>query len=142
MSFFGETKTLSPVVGDLSTIPVKKAGLGLLNSLMSAQEKCLRSQWGSAELVFDVTGWGFLSNANHLWTLSEEQRDRKKSCDVAYESRRKGLVRNIQGTDNCLLLSSKITGAWMSVCGNTISGIVLSATEFRYFYVLATTSLP
>ena len=31
--FFGKTKTLSPIVGDLSTIPFKKYGLGLLNIL-------------------------------------------------------------------------------------------------------------
>ena len=28
---FGNTKTLSPVVGDLCTMPVRKSGLGLLN---------------------------------------------------------------------------------------------------------------
>ena len=33
--FFGNTKTLSPVVGALSMIPVSKAGLGLLNPVTS-----------------------------------------------------------------------------------------------------------
>ena len=37
--FFGKTKTLSPVVGDLSTTPVKKSGLGLTNTVTSAQDK-------------------------------------------------------------------------------------------------------
>ena len=37
--FFGDTKTLSPFVGDLSTMPVKKFGLGLLNPVTSDQEK-------------------------------------------------------------------------------------------------------
>ena len=36
--FFRNTKSLSPVLGDLSTIPVKKSGLGLLNPVTSSQE--------------------------------------------------------------------------------------------------------
>ena len=37
--FFGNMKTLSPIVGDLSTTPVNKSGLGLLNPVTSAWEK-------------------------------------------------------------------------------------------------------
>ena len=50
-----------------------------------------------------------------------------------YESRPKGLVSDLQGTDKRLLTYSKRKGGWMSVCSNTVSGTVLSATEFRYF---------
>ena len=85
---------------------------------------------------------GAFSNANHLWSLSEERSDRKKAQGTTYESKLKGLVSYLQGTDKCLLLRTKITGAWMSVCGTTVSGTVLSATEFLDFYVLALTSLP
>ena len=56
--FFGKTKTLSPVVGALSTIPVKKSRLGLLYPVTSSQEKYLRSQRGSVELVQAVMGGG------------------------------------------------------------------------------------
>ena len=69
--FFGNTKTLSPVVGALSMIPVKKSVLGILNPLTSAQEKHLRSTRGSTELVRAVTVGGAFSNAGHLRTLSE-----------------------------------------------------------------------
>ena len=41
--FFGRTKTLSPVVGAISTMPVSKAGLGLLNPFTSAHENYLSS---------------------------------------------------------------------------------------------------
>ena len=41
--FFRKTKTLSPVVGALSTMPVRKYGLGLLNPVTSEQEKYLSS---------------------------------------------------------------------------------------------------
>ena len=35
--FFGKSKTLPPIVGALSTFPVKKAGLGLQNPVTSAK---------------------------------------------------------------------------------------------------------
>ena len=131
--FFGNTKTLSPVVGSLSTMPDKKAGLGILNPVTSAQEKYLGSTRGSVELVRAVTGGGEFSNANHLWTISEERRDGKKAWDIAYKSRLKVLVSDLQGTDKRLLLRAKSTGAWLSVHGTTVSVTVLSATEFQDF---------
>ena len=54
--FFGKMKTLSPIVGSISTMLVKKAGLGLLNTVTSAQEKYLSYQRGIAELFQAVTG--------------------------------------------------------------------------------------
>ena len=69
--FFRKTKTLSPIVGDIVTMPFKKYGLGLLNPVTSAQEKYLISQWGSAELIQAVTEGGTFSNADHIWTLGE-----------------------------------------------------------------------
>ena len=77
--FFGKTKPLSPISGALSKIPVKKSGLGLLNPVTSVKEKYLSSQWGSAELIWDVMGGGELSNADQLLALGEERRDGKKS---------------------------------------------------------------
>ena len=66
---FGKTKTLSPIVGTLSTMPIKVARLGLLNLVTSLKEKYLSSQRGSAELVRDVTGGGVFPNAYHLQRL-------------------------------------------------------------------------
>ena len=80
-----------------------------------------------------MTGGGAFSNANHLRTLIEEQRDGKKDQDATYKSSLKVLVRNLKGTNKRLLLHAKITGACQSVRSTTVSGTVLSATEFRYF---------
>ena len=112
---------------------VNKSGLGLLNPVTLAKEKYLSSTRGIVELVRYVTGGGTFSNADHLWTLSEERCDGKQVRDVACKSRLKGLVGNPKGTDKSLLLHAKGTGAWMSVCGTTFSGTVLSATEFWDF---------
>ena len=115
--------------------------MGLLNPVASEQEKSLRSTRGSSELAWAVTGGGAFSNADHLRNLSEEQHDGKKDREIVYEYRLKGLVRNIKGTDKHLLLHAKCAGAWLSVRGTTVSGTVLSATEFWDFYVIVITSL-
>ena len=89
-----------------------------------------------------MTRGGAFSNSEHLWTLSEKQRDGKKDWDVAHESRIKSLLSDVKVTDKPLFLRSKSTSAWMIVRGTTALGIVLSTTESRYFYVLVIKSLP
>ena len=109
-----------------------KAGLGFLNPVTSDKEKYLSSTRGSAELVRALTG-GEILHADHFRTLSEECRERNKARDVAYKYRLKCLVRNIKDTDKRLILRAKITGAWLSVRGTTVSGTVLSAANFFGF---------
>ena len=65
--------------------------------------------------------------------LGEERRDGKKDWEYAYKTKLKDLVRNLKGTIWRLIIHSKITGAWLSVRDNTVSGTVLSATLFRDF---------
>ena len=79
-------------------------------------------------MVWAVTGRGSFSNVDNLLTLSDERRDGKKYWDAAYEYKLKGLVINIKVTHKRLILRIKNTGAWLSVCGTTVSGTVLSAT--------------
>ena len=73
-------------------------------------------------------GRGGFFNTDHLRTLSEDLHDGKEDRDVEYESRLKGLVNDLKGTDKRLLLRAKSTGAWLSVRGTIVSGTVLSAT--------------
>ena len=88
-------------------MPVKKSELGLLNTVTSSQEKYLSYQRGSAELVQAVTGGGEFSNADHLQTLGEERRERKKDRDAAYKTKLKGLVCDLKGTNTRLIPSIK-----------------------------------
>ena len=80
-----------------------------------------------------MTGAGAFSNANHLRTLGEERRDGNKYQDAVFETKLKGLFRDLKGTNKRLILRAKSTGAWLSVRGTTVSGTVLSATKFRDF---------
>ena len=76
--FFAKSKYLSPIVGTLSKMPVKKSGLGLLNPLTSANEKYLISQRASTELIRYLTGEGKLSNSDHPWCSGKKgMTDRK-----------------------------------------------------------------
>ena len=60
-------------------------------------------------MIRDVTGGGEFSNAEHLWTLGYERRDRKKDQEAAYETKLKGYFRNLKGTNRRLILHTKIT---------------------------------
>ena len=82
------------------------------------------------ELIRAVTGGGAFSNADHLRTIGEERRDGQKDWEVANKNKLKGLVQYLKGTNRRLILRAKITGAWLSVRSNTVSGTVFSATEF------------
>ena len=85
------------------------------------------------ELVRGVLGGGAFSDADHIQTLSEERRDGKKDRGAAYKSKFKGLVSDLTGTDKCLLLREKSTGAWPSVRDTIVSRTLLSATEVLGF---------
>ena len=77
--FLVKSKSFSPIVVNISTIPVKKSGLDLLNPMTSVNKKYLSLQRASTELLKYVTGEVNFSNANHLLVLREEKRDGKKS---------------------------------------------------------------
>ena len=109
--------------------------------MTSAQDKYLRPQRGSEELVWAVTGGESISSSAHLRTISEEIRDGKKDRDAAYESKLKVLVRYLKGTDKRLLLCAKSTGACLKVRGTTVSGTVLSDMTFWGVYVHVITFL-
>ena len=49
--FFGKSKSLSPIIRTLSTMLVKKSGLGLLNVMTFVKEKYLTLQRASTELI-------------------------------------------------------------------------------------------
>ena len=56
--FFRKTKSLSPIVGALSKILVKKSSVGFLNIVTSENEKYLSFQRASAELIQAMPGGG------------------------------------------------------------------------------------
>ena len=78
-------------------------------------------------------GEGGGSNSDHLPTLGEERRDKQKYREVENETKLKVLFQYLKVTHSHLILQDKITGAWLSVRGTTVSGTVLSATEFRNY---------
>ena len=112
---------------------VDKSGLGILNPVMSAKEKYLSSQRENAKLIQSVTGGGEFSNSEYLRKLREEKRDGQKDRYEVNKTKLKGLVQDIKGTNRCLILRAKNTGAWLSVHSTTVSGTVFSAIEFLDF---------
>ena len=52
--FFVKSKSLSPIVGTLSKMRVKKSGMGLLNPVVWLNEQCLSLQHAITELIWAV----------------------------------------------------------------------------------------
>ena len=113
--FFVKIKSLSPIVGALSTLLVNKVGLGPLNPVILEKEKYLSSQQESVELIMDLTGGGSFSNSRHLLAIKEDRIDGHKNRDDTNYATLKVLVGYLIGTDQRLLLCAKNTGSWMNV---------------------------
>ena len=77
-----------------------------------------------------MQGGGAFSNADHLRTLGEERCDGKKDQEVVNKNKLKVLVQDLKFTNRLLIIRAKSMGAWLSVCGTTVSGTVLSTMEF------------
>ena len=75
-------------------------------------------------MVQSVPVGGAFSNANHLWTQSEERRDGNKNRDIVYKSILKCLVSNIKGTDKHLLLRSRLLVIYHRFMQETIRKMV------------------
>ena len=136
--FFGKSKSLTPLTGILSTMPVKKAGLGLQNPVTSADEKYLSSRRASTELIRAVTGEGEFSTADHFLTLREERRDGQKRRDDANGAKIKELVDDLKAPDHRLILRTKNTGSWLNVRGTTVTGTVLAAIDGNFPFSITT----
>ena len=102
--FFRTEKNLSPIIGALSTMPVKKDGLGPLNLATSVKENYLISQWGSAGIIRAVTRGGAFSDANHLLDPRRGKHDGQKDRDDTNKTKIDGLVKYLKGTNRPLNL--------------------------------------
>ena len=60
----------------------------------------------------------------------EERHDIKTIRDDANDANIRGLVNNLKAPDLHRILCAKHTGSWMTVQSTTVTGTVLSATDF------------
>ena len=77
--FLRKKKHLSPIVGSLSTAPVKKSGLSLLNPVTSANKKYPSFQWASTELIWAVTGEVIFPTPITFWRSGKKSTMNRKS---------------------------------------------------------------
>ena len=131
--FFWKPKSLPPIVGTLSTILVKKSGLGLQYLVTPDNKKYLSLLRANSKLIGSVTGASKISTANHLLELREEWHDGITLWDDAHGAKLKGLVKDLEALDRRLILSTKSTGSWMTIRGTIITGTLIAATEFCDF---------
>ena len=65
--------------------------------------------------------------------LGEEKSEGQKKHYDVNDTKLKGLVRDLDGTDRCLILCANSIGACLNLQGNMETGIVLAVTEFCDF---------
>ena len=114
-------------------MPVKKSNLCLQNLVTSANDKYLSLLREISEMIGYVMGTSTFSTANHLLVLREERCEGLKIQDDANNAKLKGLINDHKSPGGRLVLRAKNTGSWLTAQGSTVTGIVLAATEFRYF---------
>ena len=130
---FVETKTLCPIVVTLSTITVKKSGLGLKNPVTSAHKKIDISQRTSIYLVNEVTGESKFSTTDHVIAVRDER------SEGGEERNRDNKIKLAETVQECPKLESRImlhmnnVGSWLTAHGTTVTGTVLAGMEFRDF---------
>ena len=129
--FFGESKYLPPIIGTLSTMPVKKSGLGLQYPVTPASEKYLSFLRTRSKLIGYVTGERSFSTDGHLMVFREERHDGPKIRDGSKGAKLKGLVDDLEAPERRLILCANNTGLWLTVQDTTVTSTVLAATEFR-----------
>ena len=122
-------------------MPDKKSGLGLKYLVTSTNKKYLSSLHASSELIGYITENKAVSTAKHLLDLREERRDKKIQYG-ANKEKIKGLVKDLEAFERCLILCVKNTGSWLTVWGTKVIITVFAATEFSYFCALVMILLP
>ena len=115
LPFLWKVKNLLPIVGTLSTMLVKKAGLGLLNLVTFLNMKYRSLKRSRTWLIQDVTGEDVFSNDDQLLALREERLAGNKNGYDVNGAKLKEIVTNLNGTDHCLILRTKNIGAWLNV---------------------------
>ena len=73
-----------------------------------------------------MAGVEALSNAEHLLVLREERRDKQKNRDDVNGAKIKDLIRDLDTTNQSLILHAKCTGSWVNVHSNMVTGTVLA----------------
>ena len=93
-------------------------------------------------LIGAVKGeWDF-SIADHIHAVKGERRDGKKYWDAANDEKLHGTVSDQGAFEKRMFLHAKHMGAWMSIRDAMVTDTVLTAKEFRDFYVLITALTP
>ena len=92
--FFGKSKTLPPVVGAISTFPLKKYGLGLQNPVTSSADKYTSFLCAIYKLIDIVMVERWFSTSDCLQEVKEERQDGKKDWYDENDAKLRGVVNN------------------------------------------------
>ena len=129
---FGKPKSLPPIVGTLSTMPVNKSIPGLKEPVTSDKKIPKFDAWDQR------ADWGRNGSKrifSHRLPSGAQGRKswRTKIRDNANNAKLKGLVEDLEAPDRCLILRAKSTGSCLTLWCNTATVTVVMAAEFLVF---------
>ena len=103
----------------------KRNSVGPQNLRKSADERVVRLQGASTELIRAMKGEKQFPTKNHLQRVEVESSDgRKTGIDVS-NFKLEGYVKNLEFFDRFLYLRVKQMGSWTTICCTTVTGRVL-----------------
>ena len=89
-------------------------------------------------MIGAVTGESNVPTADHIQAVKEQRWDRNKYQDDPNDAK----LREIINDEKHVFLGAKYTASWMSVRSTTVTGTVLSTTDYCDFYVPVMTLTP
>ena len=131
--FFGKSKSLLSIIRTLSTMPVKKSGLGLQDLVTSSNDKYLSLICTSRDLIGSLAGESEFSTTYNLQAVKEERCGGKKSSDVN-DIKLEVIFNHIPTLERSLFIHAKDMGSCLTVWGTTVTGKLLAVTEFCGFF--------
>ena len=108
--FFGRSNPFPPVVGALSTLPVKKSGKGQQKPVTSSEDKYTSLLHASYGLIGAVRGKRGFPTDDHIQAVKEKHRD-EKNWDYVNDAKPLVIVSNQSAFKKHLFLRAKYTGS-------------------------------
>lgn len=116
---------------DLMSLPVKFAGLGILNPAQSAKEQFDTSRMITAELSDGLMANKELDVEDYLQRGKETRTFRRTLRNGTHKGLKNELLSGSDETTKRRLKRSCQTGSWLTITPNRMNGTLLSADEFR-----------
>ena len=115
----------------LSILPVKKAGLALLDPVATAKSNWEASTVVCGHLVVAIRGTTGFRSADHRAIMKAGKAEYRERNQIQAQKKLDKILQELPDGRRRTITRGQKTGAWISVLPSTINGTELSSQEFR-----------